>query len=193
MEIEVNHYIIHFFVFKKYYYNYTMNKHNIFSVLLFCFFVTSVVAQTAGEKKGWPSSERHSFITECIGTAKKNMSDDSARSYCYCMQEKMEAKYPDIADASKITAKDLASPEWVKEIKSCIGSTWSKKDHEEFVTSCINSAKASLGETKAKNYCECMVFKIEKIYPNATDADKITAEDFKTESWQKLIRGCLDF
>ena len=170
-----------------------MNKHYILSVLLPCFIITSSVAQTAGEKKGWPSIERQSFITECIGTAKKNMSSDSARSYCYCMQEKMESKYPDIAEANKITATDLASPEWVKEIRSCIGSTWTKKENEEFVTSCINSAKASLGETKAKNYCACMMFKIQKIYPNASDADKISAEDFKTEPWQKLIKGCLDF
>ena len=170
-----------------------MNKQYIFSVLLSCFFVTSLIGQTTGEKKGWPSSERNTFITECIGTAKKNMSTDSARFYCYCMQEKMETKYPDFADASKITSKDLASPEWIKEIKSCIGSTWTKNDHEEFVTSCINSAKASLGESKAKSYCECMMFKIEKIYPNANDAAKITAEDFKTEYWQKLIQGCLDF
>ena len=170
-----------------------MNKHYILSVLLSCFFVISLVAQKAGEKKGWPSNERYTFITDCIGTAKKSMSSDSARFYCYCMQEKMEVKYPDIADANKLTAKELSSPEWVKEIKSCIGGTWSSKDREEFVTSCVNSAKASLGETKAKNYCECMMFKIEKIYPNATDAAKITAEDFKTESWQKLIKGCLDF
>ncbi len=169
-----------------------MNKHYILSVLLSGFFITSF-AQTTGEKKGWPSNERTTFITECINTAKKNMSSDSARHYCYCMQEKMETKYPDIADANKVTAKDLASPEWVKEIRSCIGGTWSAKDREEFVSSCVNSAKASLGETKAKSYCECMMFKIEKLYPNATDAAKITAEDFKTDSWQKLIKGCLDF
>lgn len=170
-----------------------MNKQCILSVLLLCFFVTSLIGQTNGEKKGWPSSERYAFITECINTAEKNMSRDSARFYCYCMQEKIEAKYPDTADANKMTDKELSSPEWVKEIKSCIGGTWQKIEREEFVTSCINSAKASLGETKAKNYCECMMFKIEKIYPNANDAAKITAEDFKTEYWQKLIKGCLDF
>ena len=170
-----------------------MNKQYILSILLSCFFITTVFGQSAGEKKGWPSSERYSFITECIGTAKKNMSGDSARFYCYCMQEKMEAKYPDVKDASKITAKELSSAEWVKEIKSCIGGTWTAKEREEFVTSCINSAKASLGETKSKNYCECMLFKIERIYPNSDDAAKITAEDFKTDYWQKLIKGCLDF
>ena len=170
-----------------------MNKKYILSTVVLYFFATIVFAQSGGEKKGWPSKERSTFIIECIGTAKKNMSTDSARFYCYCMQEKMEAKYPDIADANKITAKELASAEWVKEIKSCIGGTWTKSEREEFVTSCINSAKASLGETKAKSYCECMMFKIEKLYPKADDAAKITAEDFKTDYWQKLIQGCLDF
>jgi len=170
-----------------------MNKKYSLSIVVTCFFATTIFAQTGGEKKGWPSKERSTFITECIGTAKKNLSGDSARFYCYCMQEKMEIKYPDFADASKITSKDLASAEWVKEIRSCIGGTWKKSEREEFVTSCINSAKANLGETKAKSYCECMLFKIEKIYPNADDATKITAEDFKTDYWQKLIKGCLDF
>jgi hypothetical protein len=109
------------------------------------------------------------------------------------MEEKMEAKYPDFADASKITSKDLTSAEWLKEIRSCIGGTWKESEREEFVTSCFNSAKASLGETKAKSYCECMMFKMENIYPNADDAAKITADDFKTDHWQKIIKGCLDF
>lgn len=121
------------------------------------------------------------------------MSSDSARFYCYCMQEKIEAKFPDTADAGKMTDKELSSPEWVIEIKSCISGTWPRIEREEFVTSCVNSAKASSGETKAKNYCECMMFKMEKIYPNANDAARITSEDFKNEYWQKLIKGCLDF
>jgi len=169
-----------------------MKKPSILLTLVSLLIVTSLVAQTAGEKKGWPSSERYSFITECIGTAKKNMSIDSARYYCYCMQEKMEAKYPDVADAGKVTADEFSSPEWKKEIKSCFG-TWAKKDREEFVTSCVNSAKGSLGEVKAKNYCECMSLKVEKLYPDADNAAKLTTEDFKTEYWQKLIKGCLDF
>lgn len=121
------------------------------------------------------------------------MSNDSARFYCYCMQEKMEVKYPNVTDANKITANELSSPEWIKEIKSCLGGTWPANERTEFLNSCVNSAKANLGETKAKNYCECMMFKIEKIYPDANEAAKITAEDFKTDYWQKLIKGCLDF
>lgn len=169
-----------------------MKKPSILLTLVSLFIVTSLFAQTAGEKKGWPSAERYSFITECIGTAKKNMSSDSARFYCYCMQQKMESKYPDVADAGKITKDELSSPEWKNQIKSCFG-TWPKKDREEFITSCVNSARGSLGDVKAKNYCECMSFKVEKLYPDADSAARLTTEDFKTEYWQKIIKGCLDF
>ena len=170
-----------------------MNKQYIILALVLFFSVTSLCAQTGGEKKGWPSNDRYTFIADCIGTAKKNMSSDTARFYCYCMQEKMELKYPNFADANKITAKELSSSEWIKEIKSCLTGTWPANERKEFLTSCVNSAKASLGETKATNYCECMMFKIEKLYPDPNDAAKITGEDFKTDYWQKLIKGCLDF
>ena len=110
------------------------------------------------------------------------------------MQEKIEAKFPSPADADKLTAEDINSPEMMKEIKSCITSiSWAKKDREEFVTSCINSAKAALGEAKAKSYCECMLYKVEKIYPNPGDAGQLNAEELKKDLWQKIIKTCMEF
>jgi ATP-dependent Lon protease len=109
------------------------------------------------------------------------------------MQEKIEARYPDVDDAAKISDTDINSPEWQKEIKACLASSWTKSQREEFLSECINTAKESKGQEKAKSYCECMLFKIEKKYPNADDASNITEADLKSESWQKIIKGCLDF
>ena len=108
------------------------------------------------------------------------------------MQEKMEAKYPDTLEAGKITSQELSTPEWKKEINACLYGSWSKKDRDEFVNSCAEQAKG-LGTEKAKNYCECMQFKMEKIYPNVNDAAKLTGDDLKSEYWQKIIKNCLDF
>lgn len=149
----------------------------------------------AQEKKGWPSSERFAFISECMKTARVSLSEDSARFYCYCMQEKLELKYPAIADAAKITATDLATPEWKKEIRDCrvaIGQ-WLPKDRSDFLTDCIDAAKASLGEVKAKSYCECMLFKTEQKYPDPADAGAITEADLQTPAWKKMIKDCADF
>jgi hypothetical protein len=147
-----------------------------------------------GEKKGWPSSERYAFITSCIGTAKATMSEDSARAYCYCMQFKIEVKFPTIEEAGKITAADMDSPEWKKEIKNCLGTaTWDSANRANFVSECIIEATKNIGEQKAKTYCECMMFKVESKYPSMTDAAKLTQEVFKSAEWKKLIQDCVDF
>jgi hypothetical protein len=46
---------------------------------------------------------------------------------------------------------------------------------------------------KAKNYCECMMFKVEKKYPSPADAGTITKEDLQSPEWKKIIQSCLDF
>ncbi|NOT50682.1 MAG: hypothetical protein HOP10_05350 [Chitinophagaceae bacterium] len=156
----------------------------------------NLFAQQAGDiRKGWASSDRNTFISECIGTAMQSMSRDSARFYCYCMQEKLEKKFPDIERANKLSADDLETPEWQKEAQDCLKSisSWSSKDRTDFISECINSAKASLGETKSKKYCECMLFKIEQRYPDPEDADELDEETLGTPEWKKIIQSCLDF
>ena len=174
--------------------------------LLFCclfissFFINKNFAQQAGEpgaKKGWPSNERADFISECIKSAKVGMSVDSARSYCYCMQEKVEKKYPTIEEAGKITEADMQSPAWQKDIKDCLAASgnWSGKDRSDFITECVKSAKAGgITEDKAKSYCGCMLFKIEKKFPNAADAtNSITEETLQSPEYKKMMKDCLEF
>ncbi len=122
-----------------------------------------------------------------------NLSTDSARFYCYCMLEKVEVKFPTPEAASQLKKEDLENPEWVKETKACIAGFWSSKDREDFLSNCITTASKGLTEEKARFYCECMLFKIEKKYPVAADAGNITEEDMKKPEWQQLIQGCLKF
>jgi len=171
-------------------------KKNIFlSITILCFCISSVWSQdnaTDSVKKSWSPADRSEFISACVNTAKTSMGIDSARYYCHCMQSRVEAKFPDPVEADKLTASDFNTVEWQKEIKACLsGGTWTKKEKEEFISSCINSARENgLSETKAKNYCECTQFKVEKRYPNTADLDKITEEDLKSDFWTKLMAGC---
>lgn len=169
-----------------------MIKNFLITGLLPVFFTGIISAQT-GEKKGWPSTERYSFISECINSAMPGLSRDTARFYCYCMLEKMETKFPDIADASKVTDNELAKPEWQKEIIECLSGTWSGESREAFLSNCVRVATESVGEKKAQSYCECMLFKIEKMYPDEKDAAKITEEDLTSEFWKKMVKSCMDF
>ena len=161
------------------------------SLLSFTFIVIYSFAQ-GNAKQEWSSASRYDFIRECIKNAKVNMSTDTAKFYCYCMQEKVEAMYPDTNDVNKLTKQELSKPEWKKNINACLSGTWPAKERDAFMKSCVENAN-SLGEEKAKNYCECMMYKMETFYPNVDDAAKVTAEDLKSERWQKILKSCLNF
>jgi hypothetical protein len=60
-------------------------------------------------KNGWPEAEKKAFIENC----EKNGSamGDKAKSYCACMLEKVEAKYPNASKAGELdmnTMMDMA-------------------------------------------------------------------------------------
>lgn len=170
-----------------------MKKYVFLSLFLISLVSIQLSAQT-GEKKGWPSSERYGFITECIKAAQKGMSLDTARFYCYCMVFRMEEKFPTIEEAAAITEDKLQSPEWQKEIQACLKGYWSTKDRTDFLTDCINAAKEGLGDEKAKNYCECMLYKVEVKYPDSSVlAEELTEEKLNSPEWKKIIQSCLDF
>ncbi|HEX4877726.1 MAG TPA: hypothetical protein VFV31_13710 [Chitinophagaceae bacterium] len=57
---------------------------------------------------GWPETEKSSFITSCVREAMKNGNSRSvSTSYCQCMLEKLEAMYPDINEAAKLSDTEL--------------------------------------------------------------------------------------
>lgn len=172
-----------------------MKKALLSCLLISVLFAGKTIAQESVVKKGWPSEERHAFITDCMTNAKKGMSEDSARYYCYCMQEKIENKYPLIEDVAKLTEADLKTPEMKKEIQDCLTSksTWSPADRSDFLKSCIESAKSELGEQKAKNYCGCTLFKMEKKYPRVADANALTEKEMQSPEFKKLVADCMAF
>jgi len=68
----------------------------------------------------WTTTDRTDFINSCIDEAKKGISEDKAKLYCNCMLSLIEGKYPEPADAVKISAADLESPEWKAAVKACL-------------------------------------------------------------------------
>jgi len=66
-------------------------------------------------------------------------------------------------------------------------STWSKDFSTKFMSDCVTSASAELGQAQAQTYCSCMQDKISKKYPDENDAqNKMTKEDVES-----LKGGCL--
>lgn len=68
---------------------------------------------------------------------------------------------------------------------------WKKDYREQFLADCIATSKANLGEDTSKSYCQCMALKLEEIYPDQKDVDKLTAADFEKPEMMKLVRSCL--
>lgn len=169
-----------------------MKKTLLLSLLSIIVSASALFAQNT-EKKGWTSEERYTFLDECAKTAKANMSSDSARDYCHCMQEKLEKKFPNVLDIDK--SLDLESPEMKKNVQSCLGSgsTWTAKDRTDFLKECVDAARASLGEDKAKRYCACSLYKIERKYPDPSQAAEITEEVMASPDFKKMIQECLAF
>jgi hypothetical protein len=67
------------------------------------FVLFAVVALLAGCKgKGWSKADRDAFTDKCVSEAKGNIGEDKAKSYCSCMQGKLEAKYSNPGDAMKM-------------------------------------------------------------------------------------------
>jgi hypothetical protein len=146
-----------------------------------------------GERKGWPSQERYDFITECITAAREYLPAHSARFYCYCMQERIEKKYPNVADIEGKVETIMEEPGVKTDAEQCVDGKWSEGDREEFLSSCISSATPNVGEKQAKVYCECMLFKVEKAFPNAGDAGALTPEKLSTPAWKKKVQECNEF
>ena len=63
---------------------------------------------------------------------------------------------------------------------------WTSAEKDAFMNTCVTSASTGLGQRKAENYCSCMLQKLQREYPNANDAGRMT-----TEESTELARACL--
>lgn len=51
---------------------------------------------------------------------------------------------------------------------------WPQAEKDAFKESCFENAKEGIGEEKAVIYCDCMLEKIMKKYPDVNDAEKMS-------------------
>ena len=58
---------------------------------------------------------------------------------------------------------------------SC-NNPWTGKDKEEFYGGCVKGALKDMTEDKAKSYCNCMLEKVQKRYPNVSALKYIRAD-----------------
>jgi hypothetical protein len=63
---------------------------------------------------------------------------------------------------------------------------WSSSDQNKFMTNCTETASKSMAQERAENYCDCMMKKIEKRYPNSAEVNKLSESEIT-----KLAKTCL--
>ena len=152
-------------------------------------------AQENVSKAGWSMSDRKDFFYACEEEASHVFSRDTARYYCFCMQESMESRFPNIADASKVNADDLKSPEMEAAARDCITGKWPTAEKEAFMKDCVQSAFENLKDTaKAGVYCSCMMFKLEKKYPDINELLSIFNDTFmESDFFKEILKNCLEY
>ena len=55
-------------------------------------------------------------------------------------------------------------------------SLWEKEHRKVFMETCMDGLKDVTTKKIAKNYCACYMQRLEQVYPNPIDADKLTQE-----------------
>lgn len=157
------------------------------------------------DPNNWSSLDVQIFVKSCVNTAVDGgMARKTAEDYCNCMQKKLEARYPNSDDVGNFQQD---SPEAKKMALDCLGmdddsspasnktsssSGWSRKEEMQFVDECVNAAvKQGMEELDAQSYCDCMQFKLEKIYPDYREANTLTSADMNSPSMKKMIKECL--
>lgn len=62
--------------------------------------------------------------------------------------------------------------------KEVTADGWPKASRDEFVSSCVREA-VNAGQTRSisERYCECMLEKMEGLYPDVRDVEKLTEDD----------------
>jgi hypothetical protein len=72
-------------------------------------------------------------------------------------------------------------------------SGWPQSERTAFITNCVTNAMqgGTITRTIAQNYCDCMLNKMETLYPDIQDAGKITVEELNSPAMEKMAKDCL--
>lgn len=131
---------------------------------------------TITAKGGWTAAEQKSFLGSCVKSS--NMGEEKGTVYCNCMLAKLMKLYPKASDASAMSQEKM-----IDLAKECLGtnrrgdSVWTANERTVFLRECTTNAVKSMGPAKTKTYCNCMLGKIEKAFPNPADTGKMTEEE----------------
>lgn len=162
---------------------------------------TSRDKENNSENKGsWSSEDITSFNQQCLQTLNNNR--ELSDKFCPCLLSKMQKKYASLSemDTKSTEEEGRQMGEQCKtelnltsnndDRKSSV-SGWPQNERDDFITECVRSAvKNGQRKAVASSYCECMLEKIEALYPDINDAGRLSKSEIE-RVMMKYRNGCL--
>lgn len=163
------------------------------------FAVAVVLLASHAAAGGWSKGVRNEFVGSCVHAAPgQNITEASARVYCNCVGDTLEAKYTDqqfvkeSVDRSPAFNADIqgATKDCAKHIQFATKpgqKGWSSTFRSAFIGSCVGGAtEKGADEKKAEKYCTCMGTALEKGY----DENEFTKASFSpTDKFNVDLQG----
>ncbi len=145
---------------------------------------------------GWTEKDKSKFLSDCMG----GFGDKQAlgKKICACALEKFEKKYTSLDEANE-KGGEAAGTRYGKECMTEMNIStntdddnnsngdadndksnysvggWPQVEKDGFMTNCEKKAiEAGRSRLVAQSYCECMLDKIETLYPDINVASKLT-------------------
>ncbi|HYM94999.1 MAG TPA: hypothetical protein VET23_12715 [Chitinophagaceae bacterium] len=169
-------------------------------------FLALVSILAACKPNGWSAKDKNDFISTCAQSAAAAMGQDKAKSYCTCMEQKLEVKFPNSQDANKSlnTPGFMETPEMQAMVQSClnggngninnnnnnnIGGAWTNDDEQKFMNTCVqNAMNAGADRQTSTDHCNCTLKKIEAKYHSYDEANQKMTKDEVTAFEQECIQ-----
>lgn len=131
----------------------------------------------------WSPADKQRALKECMEGVGDQVDESSARNFCSCVLEKTMKKYPSYEKADAM-ATEAEGQAWSQECKAELtnngndnnnnnnGANWSRTDENRFMSDCEGTARQNVGAQRAREYCDCMLQKVKKIFSSYVEADR---------------------
>lgn len=149
----------------------------------------------------WSAADLEKLEGQCAESFK----DQAAlgKKICPCLIEKFTKMYSSYAEMDRSTSYEEGKrlgKECRQEMDDGVSnndgglttSNWPQSEKDDFISSCVRSAMAK-GKSRAvsQSYCDCMLNRIENLYPDYNDAARLTEADVN-RIITKYKDGCLE-
>lgn len=130
----------------------------------------------------WSSADVEKLNLQCEETFKDD--PEKGRLICPCLTEKFRKQYSSYADMDAHTSYDegkkfgtqcreevLGNNNTNTNANTNAGNGWPQSERDGFISSCVtNAMKKGQSRSVSQSYCDCMLNKMEALYPNINDA-----------------------